>query len=530
MTEVKYGKEARQSLLKGVDIVANAVKVTLGAKGRNVTIRRQPGQKPQITKDGVTVANSILRLNDPYEDMGAQMVKDAARQTMNSAGDGTTTSTILAQKIFSLGLKAIDEGASPTDLKKGIDKAVEAVVKSISEQAQHIEKDHAQLLRIATVSANGDQEISKIVADVVCAVGKDGLVSMTKSKTISCGMEIVEGMQFDRGYIHPYFVNNHSKGTSEIENVYVLLYDGKISKFSDIEHILEAIVKNNASLLIIAEDVDGEAIFTLTANVVNGKLRAIAVRAPFGGVDGLEDIAAITGATVVSEKKGHTLKKANLDMLGRAENAKVSIDGTLIAGGKGKKSLIEARLASIKDQMEDTTPEDRFRFQTRLNRMSESVAIIYVGGQTDVETQEKKDRVDDAVRATKAAIEEGIVPGGGVVYVRAIEVAKLVETKNKSERDGVEIILHTLQEPMRQILTNAGCDVEKCIKDVMNASLGEDNETWDFGYNVKTEEYEHFFTSGVIDPAKVSRVALEKAASLSGILLTTEACVVEENG
>lgn len=523
MTNLQYSEDARQLLLKGVNAVANAVKVTLGAKGRNVTIRKSAGQKPQITKDGVTVANSILQLTDPYEDMGAQMIKGAAREAMNKAGDGTTTATILAQKIFTGGLEAIAEGHNPMDIKKGIDRAVVSVVQSIAKQSKEIAGDHNELYRVALISANGDEEIAGAVADVISKVGKGGLVTIGKSKTTETTTEVVEGMQFDRGYASSYFVTNHAKGLAELDNPYVLLYDGKISKMNEIIHLLEIIKANNASLLIIAEDVEGEAFFTVTANVANKILKAAIVRAPFGGVEGLEDIGTITGARVISEKKGHRLDKAPVDWLGRAEGVKISVDSTLIAGGKGNKNEISERIKNLEHQMEDTTENDRFRFRARLIRMSSSIAIIFVGGQTDVEISEKKDRVDDAIKATQAAMEEGIVPGGGVVYLRAISSLNSIKMKNDAEDAGVNIILNALSEPMRQIFSNAGIAAQSHIDAVMA-----DQE--DYGYNVKSECFEPFFSTGIIDPAKVSRVALESAASLSGILLTTEVLIVENMG
>ena len=520
MTTLLYKDDSRQKLLAGVDAVANAVKVTLGAKGRNVAISRGPGKTPQITKDGVTVANHVIRLEDPYADMGAQMVKDAARNAMIKAGDGTTTATLLAQAIFTEGLKEIESGHNPIDLKKGIDKAVALVVESIKYQSRQLEGNKQQLFQVASISANGDEEIAEVVAAAIDKVGGSGLITAIKSRNPKTEMEILEGMQFDKGFIHPYFVNT-KKEMAELENPYILLYDGKISKMADIEPTLEMIVKNKASLLIIAEDVEGEALFTLTANVIKGNLKCIACRAPFGGVDALEDIAAITGATVVSEKKGHTLKTAKAEFLGKADSVRAQIDNTVIVGGKGKRSLIEARKANIELQLEETTENDKFRFQARLNRMSEKVAVIYVGGQSDPEVSEKADRVDDAIKAVRAAMVEGVVPGGGVVFLRAEEaVFNSEECGIGSIGAGMNIVYRALSEPMRQILINAGENATEIISGLL--------EGWgDYGYNVKSGKAEHFFDKGVVDPAKVSRVALESAASLAGILLTTECCIVE---
>lgn len=536
MTTIKTGKEARTSLQAGVNIVANAVKVTLGARGRNVTIRRL-GKAPQITKDGVTVANMILSLPDPYEDMGAQMVKEAARQTMNKAGDGTTTATILTQAIFNAGIRAIDDElnpANPVDINNGIDKAVKIVVSSIASQSIQIEKDKKQLKRVAMISANGDEEIAEIVAEVVCNVGRNGIISIGKSKTEKTTVEMVDGMQIERGYLSPYFVTNLERGLAELESPYILLFDGKISFLPDIQPILDTILKNNASLLIIAEDVDGDAMATITTNVSRKVIRAAVIRAPFGGSESLEDIATITGGTVISEKKGHKLKNAPMDYLGKAESVRVSIDGTLIVGGKGNKLSIQQRIKNIESQMEDTTVEDQFRFERRLQRMSESVAIIFIGGHNDTEIGEKRDRADDAIKATQAAIIEGIVPGGGVAYIRASRELFHKIYKNHSEHGhsefveidspfniGMKIVMEALEAPMAQIFQNAGIIHWKDV--IANVSL----KTGDFGYNVKTEDYEHFMESGIIDPAKVSRVALENAASAASILLTTEAAIVE---
>ena len=538
MATLYFDKEGRNKLKAGVDKVADAVKVTLGAKGRNVTIERTllypPGgvRTPIITKDGVTVARAINQLSDPVENLGALMVKDAAEKTMALAGDGTTTSTLLAQAIFSEGLKQIENGANPMDLKKGIDRAVAIAVESIRGQAMQIGSDRKRLHEVAKISANGDEIIANIVADTFSAVGKDGYVTYAKTPRTDITIEMSEGMKIDRGYVSSYFVTNKEKATVELEDAYILIYDKKISRLADIVAILENIVKNNKSLLIIAEEIEGEALYTLTANAVQKNQKFCAIRHPFGGNEVLEDIAAITGATVVSDKKGHSWNTFNMAYLGRAQSIKVEVDSTLIVGGFGKKEYIEAYTKNLDARYHDESDEyDKAFLQKRLANISNSAAVIHIGGQTDTEMMERKDRIDDAVCAVRAAMQEGIVPGGGMAFLNASR--SIPESVFGDEGKGVNIVKVCLLRPAVQIALNAGIDFYKLqerkpssVDESFNPYPARKNHNDDFGYNVASGKWEYFFESGIIDPAKVSRVALENAASVASMLLTTECTIV----
>jgi len=521
--EIKYNIEARALLKEGVDQLADAVKVTLGPKGRNVVLEKKFGA-PQISKDGVTVAKEI-DLKDPFRNMGAQMVKEVASKTGDIAGDGTTTATVLAQAIINVGLKNVTAGANPMDIKRGIDKAVEAVVKHIKSQAKVVGDDLSKIEQVARISANDDEEIGKLIAEAMSKVHKEGVITVEESKGTSTSVEVVEGMQFDRGYISAYFVTNAEKMEADLENPYILIYDKKISTMKDMLPILEASAQTGKPLLIVSEDIEGEALATLVVNRLRGSLRVCAVKAPgFGDrrKEMLEDIAILTGGTVISEEKGLKLEHATLDMLGMAEKVTVSKENTTIVNGSGDKEMIKARVAQIKQQMTTTTSDyDKEKLQERLAKLSGGVAVLYIGAASEVEMKEKKDRVDDSLHATRAAIEEGIVPGGGVAYIRAVAALDELKGENEDQNTGIEIIKRAIEEPLRQIAVNAGKEGAVVAQNV-KAGKG------DYGYNAQTDKYEKLMSTGVIDPAKVARVALENAASIAGMFLTTEAVVVEE--
>jgi chaperonin GroEL len=520
--EILFNIDARDQLKKGVDELANAVKVTLGPKGRNVIIEKKFGA-PHITKDGVTVAKEI-ELEDPFQNLGAQLLKEVASKTGDDAGDGTTTATVLAQSIVSVGLKNVTAGANPMDLKRGIDKAVAAVVENLAKQSQTVGDNYDKIEQVASVSANNDASIGKLIADAMRRVSKDGVITIEEAKGTDTTIEVVEGMQFDRGYISAYFVTNTEKMEVEMEKPYILIYDKKISNLKEFLPILEASVQTGRPLLIIAEDVDSEALTTLVVNRLRSQLKICAVKAPgFGDrrKEMLEDIAVLTGGTVISEEKGIQLESATLEMLGTADKITVDKDNTVIVNGAGAKDAIEARIGQIKAQIAATTSDyDREKLQERLAKLSGGVAVLYVGAASEVEMKEKKDRVDDALSATRAAIEEGIVPGGGVAYIRAIDALANVKTDNEDEEIGVAIVRRAIEEPLRQIVENAGKEGAVVVQKVRE---GKD----DFGYNARTDAYENFFKAGVVDPAKVARIALENAASIAGMFLTTE-CVVTE--
>jgi chaperonin GroEL len=520
--EIKFNIEARDELKKGIDQLADAVKVTLGPKGRNVIIDKKFGA-PHITKDGVTVAKEI-ELSDPFQNMGAQMVKEVASKTGDDAGDGTTTATVLAQSIVSVGLKNVTAGANPMDLKRGIDKAVETVVANIKSQARKVGDDYSKIEQVATISANNDAKIGKLIADAMSKVTKEGVITVEEAKGTETTVEVVEGMQFDRGYLSPYFVTNTDKMEVEMESPLVLIHDKKISSLKEMLPILEAAVQTGKPLLIIAEDVDSEALATLVVNRLRGSLKICAVKAPgFGDrrKEMLEDIAVLTGGVVISEEKGLKLEAATLEMLGKAEKISVNKDNTTIVNGSGAKDAIAARVQQIKAQIAATTSDyDREKLQERLAKLAGGVAVLYVGAASEVEMKEKKDRVDDALSATRAAIEEGIVPGGGVTYIRAISSLDSLKGDNDDETTGIEIVKRAIEEPLRQIVANAGVEGPVVVQKVKE---GKD----DFGYNARTDVYENFFAAGVIDPAKVTRVALENAASIAGMFLTTE-CVIAD--
>ncbi len=521
--EIKFNIDARDSLKKGVDKLADAVKVTLGPKGRNVIIEKKFGA-PQITKDGVTVAKEI-DLKDPYENMGAQMLKEVASKTGEDAGDGTTTATILAQSIITVGLKNVTAGANPMDLKRGIDKAVVKVVENIKSQSQNVGDNYNKIEQVARISANGDETIGKLIAEAMEKVNKEGVITVEESKSTDTYVDVVEGMQFDRGYISAYFVTNTEKMAAELDHPYILIHDKKISTMKDLLPILEASAQTGRPLLIIAEDVDGEALATLVVNRLRGSLKVAAVKAPgFGDrrKEMLEDIAILTGGTVITEEKGMKLEQATLDMLGRAEKVTVDKENTTIVNGAGEQSNIAARVAQIKKQIEVTTSDyDKEKLQERLAKLAGGVAVLYVGAASEVEMKEKKDRVDDALSATRAAVEEGIVPGGGVAYLRAIASLDGLTGDNEDETTGIEIVKRAIEEPLRQIVTNSGKEGAVVVQKVREGKA-------DFGYNARTDKYENLFETGVIDPAKVTRVALENAASIAGMFLTTECVLVDE--
>ncbi len=520
--QIFFDIEARNRMKRGVDILANAVKVTLGPKGRNVVLEKKFGA-PQVTKDGVTVAKEI-ELEDPIENMGAQMVKEVASKTADIAGDGTTTATVLAQSIISEGLKMVAAGANPMDLKRGIDKAVIKVVEHLKSQSQAVGNDSSKIQQVASISANNDNEIGKLIAEAMKKVGKEGVITVEEARGTETGIEVVEGMQFDRGYISPYFVTNSEKMAVELENPYILIYDKKISNMKDILHILEKVAQGGRPLLIISEDLEGEALATLVVNKLRGTLKVAAVKAPgFGDrrKEMLQDIAILTKGIVVSEEQGFKLENADLTYLGVATSVTIDKDNTTIVGGKGKKEDITARINQIKAQIETTTSDyDKEKLQERLAKLSGGVAVLNIGAATEMEMKEKKDRVDDALHATRAAVEEGIVPGGGVAFVRAIEALDKLKGSNEDEATGVAIIRRALEEPLRQIVENAGIEGSVVVQKVKEGK-------GDYGFNARTEKYENLFKSGVIDPTKVTRVALENAASIAGMMLTTE-CVIAD--
>ncbi len=517
-----FNVDARNRMKRGVDILADAVKVTLGPKGRNVVIEKKFGA-PSVTKDGVTVAKEI-DLEDPIENLGAQMVKEVASKTADVAGDGTTTATVLAQAIIGEGLKNVAAGANPMDLKRGIDKAVLAVVENLRKQSEKVGNDNKKIEQIASISANNDNEIGKLIAQAMAKVGNEGVITVEEAKGTETTVDVVEGMQFDRGYLSPYFVTNTEKMMVELQNPYILIYEKKVSTLKDILPILESVVQSGRPLLIIAEDVDGEALATLVVNKLRGSLKIAAVKAPgFGDrrKEMLQDIAVLTGGTVISEDQGYKLDNATIEYLGQAESITIDKENTTVIGGKGEKENIVARVNQIKSQMESTTSDyDREKLQERLAKLSGGVAVLYVGASTEVEMKEKKDRVDDALHATRAAVEEGIVPGGGVAYIRAIESLDAVTSENLDEKTGIQIIRRSLEEPLRQIVANAGLEGSIIVQKIREGKA-------DFGFNARTEVYENMLAAGVIDPTKVSRVALEHAASIASMLLTTE-CVIAD--
>lgn len=520
--EIKFDIKAREELKKGVDELANAVKVTLGPKGRNVIVDKKFGA-PHITKDGVTVAKAV-ELEDEFQNMGAQLVKEVASKTGDDAGDGTTTATVLAQAIINVGLKNVAAGANPIDLKRGIDKAVAKVVEGIKAQAQEVDDDLAKIENVARVSANNDAEIGKLIADAMGKLKKEGVITIEEAKGTDTTVKVVEGMQFDRGYISPYFVTNTEKMECEMDNPYILLYDKKISALKDMLPVLEAVAQSGRPLLIIAEDVDSEALATLVVNRLRGSLKICAVKAPgFGDrrKEMLEDIAILTHGVVISEDKGLKLDMATVDELGSAEKVTVDKENTTIVNGNGDKELIAERVAQIKAQIEKTTSDyDREKLQERLAKLAGGVAVLYVGAPSEVEMKEKKDRVDDALSATRAAVAEGIVPGGGVAYMRCVAALENFHGDNDDENTGIQIVKRAIEEPLRQIVANAGLEGAIIVQNVKDGK-------GDYGYNARTGKYENFFESGVIDPAKVTRVALENAASIAGMFLTTE-CVIAE--
>ncbi len=517
-----FNIEARNKMKKGVDTLADAVKVTLGPKGRNVVIDKKFGA-PSITKDGVTVAKEI-ELEDAIENMGAQMVKEVASKTADVAGDGTTTATVLAQAIISEGLKNVAAGANPMDLKRGIDKAVKAVVENLKAQSQKVGNDNSKIEQVGTISANNDSTIGKLIAEAMAKVGNEGVITVEEAKGTETTVDVVEGMQFDRGYLSPYFVTNTEKMQTEMQSPFILIYEKKISTLKDILPILESTVQTGRPLLIIAEDVDGEALATLVVNKLRGSLKIAAVKAPgFGDrrKEMLQDIAVLTGGTVISEDQGYKLENATMEYLGQAESITIDKDNTTVVGGKGEKENIVARVNQIKSQLEASTSDyDKEKMQERLAKLSGGVAVLYVGAATEVEMKEKKDRVDDALHATRAAVEEGIVAGGGVAYIRAIESLDNLTGENNDETTGIQIVRKSLESPLRTITANAGVEGSIVVNKVREGK-------GDYGYNARTEQYENLMGAGVIDPTKVSRVALENAASIAGMLLTTE-CVIAD--
>ena len=521
--EIKFDFEAREGLKRGVDALANAVKVTLGPKGRNVIIDKSFGG-PQITKDGVTVAKEV-ELEDPHENMGAQLVKQVASKTNDLAGDGTTTATVLAQAIVREGLKNVTAGANPMDLKHGIEKATEAVVKELEKQAIEVGDDVEKIKQVATISANNDETIGELIAQAFSKVGKEGVITVEEAKGTETYVDVVEGMQFDRGYLSPYFITDPEKMIAELDHPFILITDKKISTMKDLLPILEQTAQTGKPLLIIAEDVDGEALATLVVNKLRGTLRVAAVKAPgFGDRRKamLEDIAILTGGTVVSEERGYKLENTTLDMLGQAERVTIDKDTTTIVGGAGDEEAIKARIKQIKAQIEQATSDyDREKLQERLAKLAGGVAVLYVGAPSEVELKEKKDRVEDALNATRAAVEEGIVAGGGVALLRAQKALKRIKTENEDEKTGVSIVHKALEEPMRQIVNNGGEDGSVVVAKVKEGK-------GDFGYDVKKGEYTHMLKAGIIDPKKVTRIAIENAASVGGMILTTESALIEK--
>ena len=520
--DIKFDIDARDGLKKGVDALANAVKVTLGPKGRNVIISKSFGA-PTVTKDGVTVAKEV-ELPDALENMGAQMVKEVASKTNDLAGDGTTTATVLAQAIVREGLKNVAAGANPMDLKRGIDKSVKAIVNELAKQSQKVGDSIDKIRQVAAISANNDEAVGELIADAFKKVGKEGVITVEEAKGTDTYVDIVEGMQFDRGYLSPYFVTNSEKMIAELDNPFILLYDKKISTMKDLLPILEPVAQSGKSLLIIAEDIDGEALATLVVNKLRGALRIAAVKAPgFGDRRKamLEDIAILTGGTVIAEERGFTLENATVDMLGRAERVAIDKDNTTIVNGAGKSEEIQARVGQIKAQIEVTTSDyDKEKLQERLAKLPGGVAVLYVGAPSEVEMKEKKDRVDDALHATRAAVEEGIVAGGGVALLRARNVLHKIKTENSDEVTGIQIVYRAVEAPLRTIVENAGGEGSVVIAKVLESRNS-------FGYNAKTEKYVDMFRAGIIDPKKVTRVALENAASVAGMILTTECSLVD---
>ena len=520
--EIKFDVEARDKLKSGIDQLANAVKVTLGPKGRNVIIEKKFGA-PQVTKDGVTVAKEV-DLEDPIENVGAQMVKEVASKTNDDAGDGTTTATVLAQSIVQVGLKNVTAGANPMDLKRGIDKAVIEVVKSLQSQSQEVGDDNKKVQQVASISANNESSIGALIAEAMSKVKKEGVITIEESKSSDTYVDVVEGMQFDRGYISPYFVTDTEKMEAVLDNPYILIHDKKISTMKDLLPVLEATAQDGRPLMIIAEDVDAEALATLVVNKLRGSLKIAAVKAPgFGDrrKEMLEDIAILTGGTVISEEKGLKLESTELEMLGQAEKISIDKENTTVVNGAGEKAMIKARVGQIKKQIENTTSDyDREKLQERLAKLAGGVAVIYVGAASEVEMKSRKDLFDDALSATRAAVEEGIIPGGGVAYLRSIEKLEKLKGSNEDENTGIAIVRRALEEPLRQIVENAGLEGSVVVREI---SDGKD----DFGYNAHTEKYENLFEAGVIDPTKVARIALENAASIAGMLLTTECAIVD---
>lgn len=520
--EISFDIEARNALKAGVDALANAVKVTLGPKGRNVVIERKFGA-PTITKDGVSVAKEI-ELKDPVQNMGAQMVKEVASKTADQAGDGTTTATVLAQAMITAGLKNVASGANPMDLKRGIDKAVAAVVAELKKVSREVGSDNSKIEQVATISANNDSAIGKLIAEAMAVVGNEGVITVEEAKGTETEVKTVEGMQFDRGYLSPYFVTNPEKMEAELENPYMLIFDKKISNMKELLPVLEKTAQTGRPLLIIAEDVDGEALATLVVNKIRGSLKIAAVKAPgFGDRRKamLQDIATLTGGTVISEETGLKLENTTLAELGTCEKVTIDKDNTTVVNGAGNKAEISARVSQIKAQIESTTSDyDREKLQERLAKLAGGVAVLYVGAATEVEMKEKKDRVDDALHATRAAVEEGIIPGGGVAYIRAASILENLTGDNEDETTGVWIVKRAIEEPLRQIISNAGGEGAVIVQKVREGKGDE-------GYNARTDQYENLFDAGVIDPTKVARVALENAASISGMLLTTE-CVIND--
>ena len=520
--DIKFNMDARAQMKEGADALANAVKVTLGPKGRNVVIEKKFGA-PHVTKDGVTVAKEI-ELEDRFANMGAQMVKEVASKTNDQAGDGTTTATVLAQAIINVGLKNVTAGANPMDLKRGIDKAVAAVVENLRAQSQEVGEDYAKIEQVGTISANNDNYIGKLIADAMSKVKKDGVITVEEAKGTETEVKVVEGMQFDRGYISPYFMTNGDKMEALLDNPYVLLTDKKISVMKELLPILEPIAREGKSLLIVAEDIDGEALTTLVLNKLRGTLKIAAVKAPgFGDrrKEMLQDIAILTGGMVVSEERGFYLENATLDMLGKAEKVVVTKDNTTIVNGAGLPEAIQERADLIRKQIETTNSDyDREKLQERLGKLAGGVAVLYVGAATEVEMKEKKDRVEDALSATRAAVEEGIVPGGGVAYIRASQALEGLKGINDDETTGINIVARAIEEPLRQIAANAGVEGSVIINKIREGK-------GDFGYNARTDEYVNMYEAGVIDPTKVSRVALENAASVAGMFLTTECAIAD---
>ena len=520
--EIKFDVDVRSKMKSGADALANAVKVTLGPKGRNVVIEKKFGA-PQVTKDGVTVAKEV-ELEDRFENMGAQMVKEVASKTNEQAGDGTTTASVLAQAIINVGIKNVTAGANPMDLKRGIDKAVASVVECLKKQSQQVGDDYSKVEQVGTVSANNDNYIGKLIADAMAKVGKDGVITVEEAKGTDTEVKVVEGMQFDRGYISPYFMTNGDKMEAELSNPSILITDKKISTMKDLLPILEQIAREGRELLIIAEDVDGEALTTLVVNKLRGALKIAAVKAPgFGDrrKEMLQDIATLTGAVVVSEDRGFTLENTTPDMLGKAEKVTITKENTTIVGGAGAKDAIAERVESIKKQIETSTSDyDKEKLKERLGKLGGGVAVLYVGATTEVEMKEKKDRVEDALNATRAAVEEGYLPGGGVAYIRAAAALEGLKGDNDDETTGIHIVAKAIEEPLRQIAVNAGVDGAVIIQKIKEGK-------GDFGYNARTGEYVKMFEAGVIDPTKVARVALENAASVAGMFLTTECGIVD---